>query len=71
MIDVENDVFVEGGLDRGFAIASPLVLNLDTEGLYWFDVFFEGRMVTRVPLRVLLVSMPSVGTPPPPQHGAS
>jgi hypothetical protein len=70
MIDVENDIFVEGGADHGFAVVSPLVLNLDSEGLYWFDVYFEGRMVTRVPIRVLLVSMPSAGMQPGPPLGA-
>lgn len=68
LMEMENELFVEGGQDHGFALINPVVMSLDAEGLYWIDVFFEGGMVTRIPFRVLLVSTP--GTPAPPQTGA-
>jgi hypothetical protein len=70
LMKMENDVFVEGGPDRGFAIINPVVMSLDDEGLYWIDVWFEDKKATRVPFRVVLVSPPSLpaGGLPSPQH---
>ncbi len=52
MFDQEFPVLFEGQ-DRGVAIVAPMTLVLDEEGLYWFDVTFEEKLVTRIPLRVL------------------
>jgi hypothetical protein len=47
------DVFFEGE-ERGInLVISPLHLVLDLEGLYWFDVLVENRLLTRIPLRVI------------------
>lgn len=52
LFDQEFPVLFEGQ-DRGVAIVAPMTLVLDEEGLYWFDVTFEEKLVTRIPLRVL------------------
>lgn len=41
LVETENDIFVEGGPDHGFAAINPLFLNIDEDGLYWIDVLFE------------------------------
>jgi hypothetical protein len=56
LFETDNDVFVEGGEDQGFALVNPLVMNPEEQGLYWIDVLFEDRMVTRIPFRILFVS---------------
>jgi hypothetical protein len=71
LMQIDHEVFSESGPDRGFAVITPLFMNLDDEGLYWIDVSFVDQKVTRIPFRVVLVSPP----PPPvvgrtaPQHG--
>lgn len=51
----ENQVFplFFEGEDRGAAINIQLNLILESEGLYWFDVLMGGRLMTRMPLRVI------------------
>ena len=46
-------VFFPGGEDNGIFIAFPIGLAMPDEGLYWFDIYFEGVQLTRVPMRVL------------------
>jgi len=41
------------GEDRGVQVILPMSFAADQEGLYWFDVGFEGRRLTRMPLRVV------------------
>jgi hypothetical protein len=52
------------GEDRG----SNLVLNLNFtaqhEGLYWFDLILDDRLITRVPLRVVYQRQETAGPPP-------
>jgi|SRR5581483_9393294 len=50
--DLVHPVYFEGE-DRGVNILTRLNLELDKEGLYWFEVSHEGRLLTRVPLRIL------------------
>ena len=45
-------IFLEGD-DRGATIAFQLNLDADEDGLYWFDVSMEERLITRMPLRIL------------------
>lgn len=45
-------VFLEGD-DRGANLFGIMQLQLDEDGLYWFDVFFEKRFLTRIPLRIV------------------
>ena len=49
---VTTDVLFEGD-DRGVNLVVQMKLEAKEEGLYWFDVTVEGRLVTRVPYRVL------------------
>lgn len=41
------------GEDRGANLIIALNMTVDQEGLYWFDIFFENQLLTRIPLRVL------------------
>lgn len=41
------------GEDRGANLILNLNIVIDQEGVYWFDVFLEDRLLTRIPLRVL------------------
>jgi hypothetical protein len=63
-VDISSDVFFEGGQDRGVNIVHPLVLLADEEGLFWIDVLFEDAVLTRMPLRVIFVTMPAIQAPP-------
>lgn len=51
--DNQQSVFFNGGEDNGALLGIPVVLAAPEEGLYWFDVYFEDALLTRVPLRVL------------------
>jgi hypothetical protein len=41
------------GQDRGANLVGVMQLRLEEPGLYWFDVLFEQRLLTRIPLRVV------------------
>jgi len=43
----------EGDSDRGAAIIADTNFAVDEEGLYWFDVYLEDELITRMPLRVV------------------
>jgi hypothetical protein len=49
---MEMTVLFEGN-DRGPAIILPVSLVATEEGLYWFDVYLEEQLLTRIPLRVI------------------
>lgn len=57
------DVFLQGDNDNGVSAAFPIMLPQPEEGLYWFDVYFEEALITRVPLRVLRQQMQVMGVP--------
>ena len=44
----------EGGEDRGDTVIMPIALSVDQQGLYWFSVYLGDRLVTRIPLRVVV-----------------
>lgn len=46
-------VFFEGE-DRGVNVLLPFSLQVESEGMHWFDVRFNGRTLTRIPLRILV-----------------
>lgn len=57
---VEIPVHFEGGQgDRGVNIVLPVALEVDEEGLYWFDVLWSDErggseeLLSRMPLRVI------------------
>lgn len=71
--------FVEGAGEQGVNIVIPMNLQLQEEGLYWFDVIWsdprggaEEGLLTRVPLRVMYqpqqlgIGGPATGETPPP-----
>jgi hypothetical protein len=45
-------VFLEGE-ERGANVMVPVRFDAEMPGLYWFDVLFDGRVITRVPLRAI------------------
>jgi hypothetical protein len=62
----EIEVFFSGSDDNGVAVTSPMAIPNPDEGLHWFDVYFEGQRLTRVPMRVLfqkiqLAQFPTIG----------
>jgi hypothetical protein len=57
------DVFLQGDNDNGVTAVFPIMLPQPEEGLYWFDVYFEESLLTRVPLRVLHQQMQMMGLP--------
>lgn len=49
---IELPVVFEGE-DRGQNIVAQMGFTADMEGLYWFDVLYDKRLLTRVPLRIV------------------
>lgn len=45
-------IFFEGE-DRGVNLILALNMVVDQEGVYWFDILLEEKLLTRVPLRVI------------------
>ncbi len=41
------------GEDRGANFILSLPLTVNQEGVYWFDIFLEDQLLTRIPLRIL------------------
>lgn len=41
------------GDDRGVNLIVALNLVIDQEGVYWFNVILEEKLLTRIPLRIL------------------
>lgn len=50
--DLTVSVLFEGE-DRGVTVNVPVAMPTDVEGLYWFDVLVDGRLMSRMPLRVV------------------
>jgi hypothetical protein len=50
--DYTQTILFEGPDDRGDTIIMPIAMSAGQEGVYWFDVFLDERLLTRVPLRV-------------------
>ena len=45
-------ILLEGD-DRGTNLVLKLAFNVKEEGLYWFDVLIEDKLLTRMPMRIL------------------
>ncbi len=41
------------GEERGQGIYGPITIALEEEGLYWFDLFVDDTLMTRMPLRII------------------
>jgi hypothetical protein len=60
------------GEDRGPAIISPLILVATEAGLYWIEIALEGKLLTKIPLRVQYQKaqgIPQFPFPPPNPRG--
>ena len=57
---LEAPVFFEGE-ERGVNLILSLNFEPDQQGLYWFDVLFEGERATRIPLRAIFQRLPTAG----------
>lgn len=49
------------GEERGVNLILQVMFEPDQQGLYWYDVLFQGNRVTRIPLRVVYQSRPTAG----------
>ncbi len=49
------------GEDRGASVVVNLALQVQREGLYWFDVYLDEERITRMPMRVVYHRL-TVGT---------
>jgi hypothetical protein len=50
-------VYFEGE-ERGVNLVFNVIFEPELEGLYWFDLFFQGERLTRMPLRVVYQPIP-------------
>jgi hypothetical protein len=50
------------GEDRGANFILGLPLTVNQEGVYWFDIFLEDQLLTRIPLRILYQRIGPQGT---------
>jgi hypothetical protein len=57
---LEAPVLLEGE-ERGVSLVIQTAFEPDEQGLYWYDVFFEGDRLTRIPLRAVFQTPPSAG----------
>ena len=49
---MEIPVLFEGDDDRGPGLGIPVAWAVDEEGLFWWDLYLNNELVTRMPLRV-------------------
>lgn len=59
---VATDAFFEGE-DRGVNIVIQGDFSPRLQGLYWYDVFFNDKRITRMPLRAIYQTPPSAAPP--------
>ena len=52
-LETNAQMFFPGGEDAGVLAPIPVVISNPEQGLYWFDVYFEEALLTRIPMRVL------------------
>lgn len=57
---IQAPVLFEGE-ERGVNLIIQGAFEPDQEGLYWFEVLFEGNRVTRIPLRAIYQQLPVAG----------
>jgi len=49
------------GEERGVNLVLNAGFEPDQAGLYWYDVYFEGERLTRMPLRAIYQPPPTIG----------
>ena len=52
----------EGDSDRGVRTVAPARLEVDEEGVFWFDVKCGEQLLTRMPLKILYRQSPKIGS---------
>lgn len=45
-------IFFEGE-ERGVGLFGPITMTFEEEGLYWFDLYVDDKLLTRMPIRVI------------------
>ena len=63
---IEIPILFEGD-ERGVNIVLPVVMQIQEQGLYWFDVFVDDQLFTRIPLRVVYQRVAGISPPGAPQ----
>src|SRR5437899_4300072 len=53
------------GENRGVMLAAMMNFQVQEEGIYWFDVYFEDQLMTRMPLQVIYQQTGFVQQKPP------
>jgi len=53
------------GEDRGANVVLNMLFTFEMEGLYWFYVYLDDTLLTKMPFRMMYARM-STGTPKPP-----
>lgn len=68
-VPMEQPVNFEGEEDRGVDVIASLKIAFDLTGIYWFEIYLAGNIVTRVPFRVIylpqVMQMHAAGGGPP------
>jgi hypothetical protein len=61
--EIINFPFKFLGKDQGQNLIMNINLGVDEDGLYWFDVHFDGELLTRIPLLIMpLQEQPKIQT---------
>jgi hypothetical protein len=47
------------GKDQSQSIILNLGIGVDVDGLYWFDVFFDDELLTRIPITITQLQAPA------------
>jgi hypothetical protein len=55
----------EGEDDRGVQLIQRSLIELMQEGLYWFNIYLAGELLTRLPLRVVYTRITGGPVPAP------
>jgi hypothetical protein len=63
---IEIPVRFEGGENRGQNVMVNVNFQADEEGIYWFDVLFGERLLTRMPLELVYQPVRLSSPNPPP-----
>lgn len=49
----QQDLFFEGGEDRGANVVLRLSWTFKIPGLHWFDLYFDDDLLARMPMRIV------------------
>jgi hypothetical protein len=60
-VDIVTAPVLLEGEERGVNLVLQMLFEPDQQGLYWYDVSFEGGRLTRIPLRVVYQTPPTAG----------